>query len=402
MPFTVATFMRDLCRLPHRGAATVNEASAIDLLTAALRELQATVLVEPFRTPPTYVPVIYWLIGSVVVGLFTLPWLGWVSVGWTWCWIVMNWLFFNWRYSPVTRLPPQVTSHNVIGHWREKEDGGRKERNAPIMKVILMAHYDTAPISLLYRNDRVGSFHLSIVMSLVLMLVAGLLMILEQAGLGTRWLVLFRNGLIAYFVLQALLGTLGYWLYGYSNGASDNATGVAAALATAERLQQVYLPGMDVEVVLTGAEEAGMMGSRAYLEKHIDSWPKGRTVVVNFDTLGNGTLRVIKHTGTIEVIEYTNELMNSAESLLEEKPFLGVVKPDRWHTADFDSVWFVRRNIPVMTLTAMDARGRMPNIHRMEDQLVLTDVSAIPVAVDFAIQTIVRSYQTYEVTAERF
>ncbi|MGV3561482.1 M28 family metallopeptidase [Larkinella arboricola] len=399
MPFSVATFMRDLCRLPHRGAATANEAPAIELLMTALRDLQATVTVEPFRTPQTYVPVIYWLSGGIIAGLVTFSWLGWVSVGWTWCWIILNWLFFNWRFSPASRLPPQATSHNVIGRWPEKESG--KEHDTPVMKVILMAHYDTAPISLLYRKDRVGSFRLSIAVSLFLMVAAGFLMIFEQAGFGSRWLVLFRNGLIAYFVLQALLGTLGYWLYGYSNGASDNATGVAAALATAERLQQVYFPGMDLEVVLTGAGEAGMMGSWAYLEKHHASWPKGRTFVVNFDTLGNGTLRVIKHTGTIEVIEYTNELMNTAESLLEEKPFRGVVKPDRWHMADFDSVWFVRRKIPVMTLTAMDARGRMPNIHRLEDQLVLTDVSAIPVAVDFAIQTLVRTYQTFEVTAER-
>lgn len=401
MPFTVETLMRDLSRLPHRGTATVFEAPAIDLLTATLRELQATVTVESFRTPRTYVSIIYWLLGGLIVGFVSLPWLGWGAVAWTWMWIILNWLFFNWRFSPVVRLPPLATAHNIIGNWREKGFGYAEDNEQPVMKVILMAHYDTAPISLLYRNDRVSSFHVSIVMALLLMLVAGVLLVVEQAGFRGWWLPWIRNGLIAYFVLQALLGTLGYWLYGYSNGASDNATGVAAAIATAERLQQLHLPGLETEVVLTSAEEAGMIGSRAYLEKHIDSWPKGRTAVVNFDTLGNGTLRLIKHTGTIEVIEYSNDLMNTAESLLEEKPFLGLVKPDRWHTADFDSVWFVRRKIPVMTLTAMDARGRMPNIHRSEDQLLLTDLSAIPVAVDFAIQTLIRYYQSFEMTAAK-
>ncbi|RCR68911.1 peptidase M28 [Larkinella punicea] len=401
MPFSMDTLLRDLSRLPHRGAATVFEASAIERLSLALRELQATVTVEPFRTPRTYVTVIYWLIAGIVTGLLTAPWLGWLAVLWTWGWVTLAWLFFNWRFSPVTRLPPQVTSHNIIGRWRETGFGYAGDQEKPVMKVILMAHYDTAPISLLYRTGTVNSFHTTLVLSLVLMLGAGLLVLFEQLGVNSDWMPWIRYGLIAYFVLQALLGTLGYWLYGYTNGASDNATGVAAAIATAERLKQLYMPGLETEVVLTGAEEAGMIGSRAYLDKHIDSWPKGRTVVVNFDTLGNGSLRIIKHTGTVEVIEYTNELMKTAERLLEEKPFRGVVKPGRWHTADFDSVWFVRRKIPVMTLTAMDAKGRMPNIHRPEDQLLVTDVSAIPTAVDFAIQTLVRHYQTYEITAER-
>ncbi|GAB3338519.1 M28 family peptidase [Larkinella ripae] len=401
MPFTVETLMRDLSRLPHRGVATSSEASAIELLTSTLRELQATVTLESFRTPKTYVSIIFWLMAGLVSGLAVFPALGWLAVGWTWTWIVLAWLFFNWRYSPATKLPPQVTAYNLIGRWRETGFGYAGDQEKPVMKVILMAHYDTAPISLLYRADRVHTFHATLVVSLLLMLGGGLLLLLQQVGLNSHWFPWIRYGMIAYFFLQALLGSLGYWLYGFSNGASDNATGVVAAIATADRLRQLYLPGMEIELVLTGAKEAGMHGSRAYIEKNGGSWPKDRTAVVNFDTLGNGTLRLIKHTGTIEVIEYTNGLMKSAESLLDEKPFQGVVTPGRWHTADFDSVWFVRRKIPVMSLSAMDEKGRMINIHRPEDQLLVTDLSAIPTAVDFAIQTIVRHYQSHEITAER-
>ncbi|MFC5408361.1 M28 family metallopeptidase [Larkinella bovis] len=402
MPFSIESLMRDLCRFPHRGAATDQEAAVIQLLTGTLRELQAMVTVEPFRTPRTYVSIIYWLVGGICVGLLTWPWLGWLAIFWTWGWIVLSWLFFNWRFSPVIRLPPLVTSHNVIGRWREETFAYAGDQESPVMKVILMAHYDSAPISLLYRTTRVRTFHASLVVTLILTLVAGLLVVIEQLGFGNPWFPWIRYGLIAYLVLQALLSTLGYWLYGYSNGASDNATGVVTAVATADRLRQLYLPGLEIELVLTGAKETGLVGSRAYLEKHYPEWPKGRTIAVNFDTLGNGSPRLIKHTGTVEVIEYTNALMKAAEYLLNEKPFRGVVRPARWHTADFDSVWFVRRNVPVMALTAMDKQGQMPNIHRPEDQLLVTGLSAIPTTVDFAIQTIVRYYQTFELSAERF
>lgn len=401
MPFTVETLLRDLCRLPHRGTATALEASAIELLTATLRELQASVSVEAFRSPRTYASIVYWLVGGLTTGLLALPWAGWAAIAWTWGWIVLGWLYFNWRFSPVIRLPPLATSHNIIGRWRENGFGYAGDQKAPVMKVILMAHYDTPPISLLYRTGRLLGFHASLVFSLIVMVVAGLAMIAEQLGLNSQWLSWFRYGMIAFFVLQALLGTLGYWLYGYSNGASDNATGVVSAIATAERLRNLYLPGLEIEVVLTGAKEAGLIGSKTYIDKHQPDWPKGRTIVLNFDTLGNGSLRLIKHTGTIEVIEYSNPLMRSAERILEEKPFRGLVTPARWHTADFDSVWFVRQGIPVMTLTAINSQGKMPNVHRPEDQLLVTELSAIPIAVDFAIQTIVRHFQTFEMTAER-
>ncbi|GAB3276215.1 M28 family peptidase [Larkinella harenae] len=401
MPFTVESFIRELSRLPHRGAATVQEAAAIRLLKATLQELKAEVQIEPFRTPPTNVSTIYWLVGGLILGLLTVPWLGWFAVLWGWGWVVLAWLYFNGRYSPVTQLPPQTTSHNIIGRWRENGFGYAGDPDKPVMKAILMAHYDSAPISLMYRTDGLLSFHTSLVITLVLGLVSGLVLVTEQLGLESLWLPWIRYGLIAYFVLQAILATLGYWLYGYSNGASDNATGVAAALAIAERLHQLYLPGLEIELVLTGAKEAGMIGSRNYLNQHQASWPKDRTVVLNLDTLGNGSLRLIKHTGTVEVIEYSNSLMNTAEQLLSEKPFQGIVTPGRWHTADFDSVWFVRRKIPVMTLTAMDSQGRMPNIRRPEDQLMGTNLATIPTAVDFSVQTIVRHYQQFEITAER-
>ncbi len=381
--------MRDLTRLPHRGAATIYEKEAIDLLTSVLRRQKADVAVEPFRTPHTYINIVYWLTASQVFGLLTLPYLGPVSVMVTWLSVVGAWLYFNWRYSPVTQLPPTTTSHNIIGRWKADET-----RPEPSLKLILMAHYDTAPISLLYQPGQVGSFRLSLIGSLVMMLLSGIWVTVNLFDLSSQVLTYARWAFAAYFVLLAILTTLGYWLYGYTNGASDNATGVAAALATAERMRQHSLPGLDLEVVLTGAEEVGMIGARHYLEKHIQEWPLHRTAVINFDTLGNGKLHLIRETGTVEAIRYTNELFLEAEKLMALRDFRENVAIGDWHTADFDSVWFVREGIPVITLTALDRNGQMPNIHRKEDQLMRTNLSAIGVAVDLAEQTLVRYYQS--------
>ena len=71
--FDPANFLRDLCALPHRGAATPNETKAANLIAYALTGMGATVSREPFQTPKTYVTLVYWLIGGILTGLVLVP-----------------------------------------------------------------------------------------------------------------------------------------------------------------------------------------------------------------------------------------------------------------------------------------------------------------------------------------
>ncbi|MCY7360267.1 MAG: M28 family metallopeptidase [Rudanella sp.] len=216
------------------------------------------------------------------------------------------------------------------------------------------------------------------------MLLAAILATLEAFGVGGDWLRYARYGFMAYFVLQAITGTVGYYLHGYSNGASDNATGVVAALETADRLRRNKPADVDLEVVLTSAEELGMIGAYYYVEAHRNEWPRGRTAAINFDTLGAGKLTIIEQTGTVEVIRYENSATNLARQLIQHESFIGKAKVGKWHTADFDSVWFVRQNIPVLALCALDEKGKMPRIHRPDDTLDHVDLTPMHTAIDLA------------------
>jgi Zn-dependent M28 family amino/carboxypeptidase len=113
------------------------------------------------------------------------------------------------------------------------------------------------------------------------MLVAAVLGTLEAFRFGWEWLCYVRYGLIAYFIIQAITGTIGYYLHGYTNGASDNATGVVAALETANRLRKDKPADVDLEVVLTSAEEVGMIGAYQYVERHRKEWPLNQTAAIN-------------------------------------------------------------------------------------------------------------------------
>ncbi|GAA4409461.1 M28 family peptidase [Nibrella viscosa] len=376
--FPLDTFLRELTRLPHRGAATPCETEAAQLLENYLTDLHANIRMEPFRTPKTYVTVVYWLVGGLVTGLWLVPYLKMTSLVLIWSFVVLAWLYFNWRYSPVILFPWQHTARNVIGRWPARPT------EAPVSKLVLMAHYDTAPVSLLYASGLVGNVNKALMLTLFLMITAGVSATLEAAGWGLPYVLYVRYGCLGYFVLQAVLSTAGYWLYGYTNGASDNATGVAAALAVADRLRQANLPNLDLEVILTSAKEAGMIGAYHYVQQHRPEWPAGQTAVINFDSLGTGKLTLIEQTGTLEAIRYSNPLTALATRLAQLPDFRTRMQTGEWHTADFDSVWLVRAGVPVITLCALAEKGRMPRIHCREDTLAAIDTNALHTAIDFA------------------
>ncbi|ORA07502.1 hypothetical protein BST14_27435 [Mycobacterium arosiense ATCC BAA-1401 = DSM 45069] len=71
-------------------------------------------------------------------------------------------------------------------------------------------------------------------------------------------------------------------------GASDNATGVAAALEVADRLRSRHLPDMEVVLVFPGGEEVGNTGMRAWAHRYAKQFDPARTLVVGLDSLGSG------------------------------------------------------------------------------------------------------------------
>jgi Iap family predicted aminopeptidase len=245
-----------------------------------------------------------------------------------------------------------------------------------------MAHWDTAPISLLYRPEIVGNFRKSLKTSLILMMIAQFLAI-SQFLLPNNFLLLISNVLALYFLIQGITASIDFFRLGYSNGASDNATGVAAAIETARKLWRKNLENLDVELVLTGAEEVGMIGARAYMKAHYETFTK-ETYLINFDTLGSGDLKIITQTGSWGNIVYDNDLVKIATEITQNNSALQEVKTGAWHTADFDSVWFQRAGIPSVTLASLNKNGRMPNIHRPTDILANVDFKPMEKAIMLA------------------
>lgn len=369
--------VKKLASFKHRGASTEAEPLVLEFLSSLFPDKQLEK--QAFRTPKTYISVVWWLIGGLSLGLLFLLSFPFIGVVLTFLFVTMALLYFNWYASPVTSFPPQVTSHNLIIRKPSETQNSKK-------RVILMAHWDTAPISLLYTPQMVGNFRQSLKMSLILMVLAESVAIIHFffENQITYWLAL---GLAVYFIIQGITATIDFFRFGYSNGASDNATGVAAAIETANQIWESGKDKIDIELVITGAEEVGMIGARAYFLAHQKNFTKD-DVLINFDTLGNGDLKVIIQTGSWSNIVYENDLVKRMKQIISSKPEFSNITTGAWHTADFDSVWFQRAGIQSVTLAALDKNGRMPNIHRPTDTLENVDFKPMNEAIKLAVETV--------------
>lgn len=374
MPFDYSSFLAKLTAFPHRGVGSVYEQEAAQSIAQTLQQNYFQVSQHAFKTPATYVPIVYWLIGSLLAGLLTVQWGGVFSTLLVAVAAINGLLYFDWRPSWLLHVPPLVKSQNVIGKY------ARVAPTAP--KLILMAHYDSAPVSFLYRRQTKDGFRNSIRVSMLLMALT-----VPVAGLSyhlpnNNYMLVIRVLLTIYFLLQAILGTIDYFRKGYTNGASDNATGVVAAVATAIKLKN-QLKNCQLEVVLTSAEEAGMIGAYYYWKEHCQKI-KQPIYLINFDTLGAGSLKIITKSGSMTPITYDNIVAQTALQIVQNDSRFRNVLADSWHTADFDSAWFARAGVPCLTLAALDANGLMPHIHRPQDTLDHVDTRPMLQAIDLA------------------
>ena len=114
--------------------------------------------------------------------------------------------------------------------------------------------------------------------------------------------VLRRTGLVASLLSLAAMVDIGR--RPAVPGANDNLSGVAVLVALAEAFAARPVPGLRVELVSAGAEEALQEGIRAYAARRLDALPTDRTWFVNIDTVGSGRLVLLEGEGPVRMRDY--------------------------------------------------------------------------------------------------
>jgi Peptidase family M28 len=101
-------------------------------------------------------------------------------------------------------------------------------------------------------------------------------------------------------------------------GENDNATGAALALRLAERFGGGRLDHFGVHVLLTGGQNAIAAGSRSFLRRHKRELSRERTVILNLDAVGSGTVRYTSREGPLLAIKSHPQLVQLCHGIAED------------------------------------------------------------------------------------
>jgi hypothetical protein len=266
------------------------------------------------------------------------------------------------RWTPLSDALSRRPSGNVVGTI---------EPTGPARRTLcLMAHMDTSRSGLMFDPRFVSGLSAWIsAQSLAgLAQAAG-----EPLAGGTRRgraaLAATRGVLLAGLALLAERELRGVDV----PGANDNASGCAVVLTLARELAARPLADTRVVTLLTGCEEAGTLGSQAFLADHdTDGW-----LFLNFDNVGGpGSVRYLRREGVLAKWNADAGLIAAAEQAAEAQPDLQLRPSDRPAGLTYDTSPVLASGGRGLTLSVQD--GSIPNLHWPTD--VLANVSEDGVA----------------------
>jgi hypothetical protein len=193
------------------------------------------------------------------------------------------------RFHLLRRLTGRAVTHNVLS----RERGGKPGT------LVILAHYDAAKTGWLFdpkaleRRVRLGR-RLGLDIGLFEPFTWSLLALLALAvarALGVRGRTLSAARIPPMLTLAAHVPLLLEIRASEAvPGAADNAAGVATVLRLAERHSD-GLRHFDIWVLFTGAEEGLTLGMREWLRAHAPELDPRRTIFLNIDEAGYGTVR---------------------------------------------------------------------------------------------------------------
>jgi hypothetical protein len=375
-----------------RWPGTSSEQEAGEYLVGELGELGRGAKLEPIRVRPAYhvthaLHAALAVIGSVVS--VRVPVLGVVIlllVG------ISMYGDLTTRFYLLRRLMPAARSHNVTS---------RGDRPDAAARVVLTAHYDAARSGLLFTGrlarpaprllkplaalagpiDLVfWTITLTLVLAVVRLISGSDSTLLTAAQFACAVILI---GAVILFVDVALSQVV--------PGASDNASGVAAVLEVARRLDAEPPPDIDVWVLFTGAKEGLLLGMREWWRLHSGELDPRRTFFVNVDTVGKGSTRYVTAEGFLLLFRHDQRLIDLCRRIARSEVEGDAGARATPHVLRFGTDGSVpaMRGFPSITICCTDEHGRLPNYHRPSDVPEQIDTGAIEEAVDL-VEALVR------------
>ena len=369
-------YLEGLCRLGPRGSATEGERQAAQWIAARLEELGYDVEIQPFMSPrhTLYLGPAAVMAGMLVarsLASWSAPLAAAVMI------VLLVPLVGELLGARVNfdLILPKRPSQNVVARPPGEGSG---------VPVVVSAHYDTQRGSWLFApgfRPWLRPFFVSVYAALV---VVPLGTILAWAFPAAAWISV-ATGAATVWLAAALVFLFFSWATGrYVEGANDNGSGVAVALALAERWRAEPIPGLVPIFVFTGCEETGLRGMRRFLASA--SLPPG-TAFLNLDNVGGGRLHYLLGEGMLVYRRYDARLVATARAVAQE--FGGEIRPLTNLLLPTDALVAAVAGYPAVTLLAAGRDGAIPNYHWHSDVLANVDRRVVELTEKYAWRLLV-------------
>lgn len=227
--------------------------------------------------------------------------------------LVIVFLQFGLYKKTVDKFFPEKTGHNVTAY--KKPTGEVKRR------IIFNGHPDAAwewPVN--YALGGVGFESHAILCGigaiyyLVISIISAQKVVLDEK--------IFLATKIGLIFVPFLVGL--YWMWNKKrivDGANDNLSGCYIGIAILKALKDegIELENTEIGVILTGSEEAGLRGSKAWCEAHAGEFQDVPTFIYSYDTIHDPKYLMANYrdlNGTVKADKDVSDLfMESAEEL---------------------------------------------------------------------------------------
>lgn len=225
--------------------------------------------------------------------------------------------------------------------------------------LILSGHHDSALENTWIRLLRYG-FYVTIPTILIGMTVLLVMSILQLAGVVTANTGLVRSGTIGWVLLVypivpavvfAMFFTRGGKNGGIVPGAVDNLCASAVTVAMCRFLAEnsSFIPDdTEIRFISFGSEEAGLRGSRRYVERHLDELKRLDTRMLNFEMIGHPEIAIL--TTDVNGIKNSPEMVKSVAAAAERAGVPYQVKPYPSGGGGSDAGSFSQAGLKALTL----------------------------------------------------
>lgn len=367
-------------RLP----GSADERRAAEHVAQRLQEFRIPSTTLPFQTPRSWIPPYLVIFGLAALSVLLTRFLAIAGLVVSLAAVVLLVIAFT-SWTRIARLMAKAESQNVVGliPAQPAKEGGSP---ASSRRIVLSAHLDTARTGLIWKPSLVRWFR-----SLALLVFASVIIlpVLQFIGLFVAGSVLWVVSFVPFAILLAALIFLAETLLRGAPvaGANSNASGIAVVLAVAEALRKERPAHLETWVLFTGAEEAGMIGMRAFLDEN--QFDPDTTYFINVDSVGGGSVRYTFEQGLVLPRRSSPILVRIAGSIARSEP--------KWHVQPVvqplvpaDQIIALARGYQAISITARDGEGQIPHWHQPSDTTDQIETKTMETAANFVLAMIRR------------